>query len=64
LIQSRNSKGAACRAPAFDVIIHTWLKEQVGPAYDALQSDPSRAIGIEEIRAKLATRHAKASENR
>lgn len=49
---------------ARDRAVDAWFKEQVGPAYDALQSDPSRAIGIEEIRAKLAARHAKSSENR
>lgn len=32
-----------------------WLQNQVAPAYDALKADPSRAITIAEVRAKLAS---------
>lgn len=34
-----------------------WLLEQVGPAYDALQTDPARAVGIDQVRARIAAEH-------
>jgi putative addiction module CopG family antidote len=34
-----------------------WLCEQVGPAYDALKSDPSRAVGIDQVRVRIAAEH-------
>jgi hypothetical protein len=37
--------------------IESWLQSQVGPAYDALKADPSRAITVDEIRATLAIEH-------
>ena len=33
---------------------------QVGPAYDALKADPSRAVTADQVRARLAAEHAKA----
>ncbi len=36
-----------------------WLRDQVGPAYDALKADPSRAVTAEQVRARLAAEHAK-----
>ncbi|MBI3150293.1 MAG: type II toxin-antitoxin system ParD family antitoxin [Betaproteobacteria bacterium] len=44
---------------ARDRAVEDWLKNEVGPAYDALRADPSRAITIEEVRARLADEHAK-----
>lgn len=44
---------------ARDRAVESWLREQVGPAYDALKADPSRAITAEQIRARLAAKHAK-----
>ena len=38
-----------------------WLNEQVGPTYDALQADPSRAIGADQIRARIAAEHKAAT---
>jgi hypothetical protein len=37
--------------------LESWLQSQVGPAYDALKADPSRAITVDEIRAMLAIEH-------
>jgi antitoxin ParD1/3/4 len=40
--------------------LESWLQSQVGPAYDALKADPSRAITVDEIRATLAIEHERA----
>lgn len=34
-----------------------WLLEQVGPAYDALKADPSRAVTADQVRARIAAEH-------
>jgi antitoxin ParD1/3/4 len=39
---------------ARDRAVESWLLEQVGPAYDALKADPSRAVTIDDVRASLA----------
>ncbi len=31
-----------------DRAVETWLTNQVGPAYDALKADPSRAITVDQ----------------
>jgi antitoxin ParD1/3/4 len=43
--------------------LESWLQSQVGPAYDALKADPSRAITVDEIRAMLAIEHKLATAN-
>ena len=43
---------------ARDRAVEGWLHSQVGPAYDALKSDPSRAVSVEEVRARLAAEFA------
>lgn len=45
---------------ARDRAVENWLYCQIGPAYDALKSDPTRAVTAEQLRARLATEHAKA----
>ncbi|MDP3872870.1 MAG: type II toxin-antitoxin system ParD family antitoxin [Methyloversatilis sp.] len=45
---------------ARDRAVESWLVQQVGPAYDALKADPSRALSPDEVRAQLAAEHAKA----
>ena len=45
---------------ARDRAVETWLHQQVGPAYDALKSDPSRAVTVDQVRTRLAAEHAKA----
>ena len=42
---------------ARDRAVEHWLHEQVGPAYDALKAQPSRAVSIDEVRAQLAAEH-------
>ncbi|WP_437558460.1 ribbon-helix-helix domain-containing protein [Acidithiobacillus sulfuriphilus] len=44
---------------ARDRAVENWLYTQVGPAYDALKADPSRAVSIEQVRTRLAAEHAK-----
>lgn len=45
---------------ARDQAVESWLHEQVGPAYDALKADPSRAVTPAALRARLAAEAAKA----
>ncbi|MEE3626629.1 type II toxin-antitoxin system ParD family antitoxin [Nitrospirillum sp. BR 11752] len=45
---------------ARDRAVESWLRDEVGPAYDALKADPSRAVTAEDVRARLAAEHAKA----
>jgi antitoxin ParD1/3/4 len=45
---------------ARDQAVESWLHAQVGPAYDALKTDPSRAVTADQVRARLAAEHAKA----
>ena len=42
---------------ARDRAVENWLNEQVGPAYDALKADPSRAVSVDHVRAMLAAEH-------
>jgi antitoxin ParD1/3/4 len=44
---------------ARDRAVERWLHEQVGPAYDALKADPSRAVSADHVRARLATERNK-----
>ena len=45
---------------ARDRAVENWMLQQVGPAYDALKADPSRAVTADQVRARLAAEHAKA----
>jgi len=44
---------------ARDRAVESWLRDQVGPAYDALKADPSRGVTADQVRARLAAEHAK-----
>lgn len=44
---------------ARDRAVESWLNNQVGSAYDALKADPSRAITVDQVRARLSAEHAK-----
>jgi putative addiction module CopG family antidote len=46
---------------ARDRAVENWLREQVGPAYDALKADPSRAVTADQVRARLAAEHESAT---
>jgi antitoxin ParD1/3/4 len=49
---------------ARDRIVEDWLRGQVAPAYDALMSDPERAVTVDELRAALSAEHAKTTARR
>ncbi len=38
---------------ARDRAVENWLVNQVAPAYDAMQADPSRAVSADKIRKRL-----------
>ena len=42
-----------------DRAIESWLQNEVGVAYDALKSNPSRAITADQVRELLASENAK-----
>ena len=46
---------------ARDRAMEQWLQNQVGPAYDALEADPARAITVDQLRARLAREHKAAT---
>jgi len=37
--------------------VENWLVNQVGPAYDAMQAEPSRAVTADQIRERLGMPH-------
>lgn len=47
---------------ARDRAVTNWLLQEVGPAYDALKTDPARAVSIAQVRSRLAAQHKKALE--
>jgi antitoxin ParD1/3/4 len=49
---------------ARDRAVERWLREEVGPAYDALKADPSRVITAAQIKARLAAEHEEMSATR
>ena len=46
---------------ARDRAVEDWLRNQVGPAYDALKADPSRAVTANQVLARLAAEHKNGS---
>jgi len=44
---------------ARDRVVEKWLAEQAGPAYDALRSDPAKAVTVAQVRATLAAERKK-----
>ena len=46
---------------ARDRVVESWLLEEVVPAYDALKADPSRAVTVNQIRARLEAEHKAAT---
>ena len=46
---------------ARDRAVEDWLRSDVAAAYDALKADPSRAVGVSAVKARLAAAHKKAS---
>ena len=46
---------------ARDRAMDSWLLQTVAPAYDALQTNPSRAISVDQLRTTLSQEHKKAA---
>lgn len=46
---------------ARDRAVEDWLRRDVAAAYDALKAEPSRAIGLDEVKARLAAVHKKST---
>ena len=46
---------------ARDRAVENWLRKDVADAYDALKANPSRALGVDAVKARLAAAHKKAS---
>jgi len=46
---------------ARDRAMESWLRQEVAPAYDALKADPTRAVTVAQVRARLAAEHKKAT---
>jgi putative addiction module CopG family antidote len=46
---------------ARDRAMENWLSQSVGPAYDALKSNPNSAVSVDQMRAALAGEHDKAT---
>jgi antitoxin ParD1/3/4 len=40
-----------------DAVIERWLMEEVAPAYDEVQADPSQLVPAEEVFAAVRARH-------
>lgn len=43
---------------AFDAAAEDWLRTEAAAAYDALKTDPSRAIPAEDVRARFEAKWA------
>ena len=41
-----------------DSTVERWLRDEVVPVYDAMRSDPGRAVSATEVASALAARHA------
>ena len=46
---------------AADRAVEDWLRKDVTAAYDKLKADPSRAVAVDAVKARLAAAHAKAT---
>jgi antitoxin ParD1/3/4 len=46
---------------ARDRAVEDWLRGEVVAAYDALKAEPTRAVSVERVRARLAAEHKTAS---
>ncbi|MDD2810036.1 type II toxin-antitoxin system ParD family antitoxin [Rhodoferax sp.] len=48
---------------ARDRAVENWLQQEVGPAFDALKADPTRAIALKQVRSRLANLHKSSTVN-
>jgi len=42
---------------ARDRAMELWLHDKVGPAYDALKANPSRAVSPDQVRKRISAEH-------
>lgn len=49
---------------ARDRVVEDWLRNEVAAAYDAMQADPQRAIGVDRVKSRLAAAAAKVAPKR
>jgi hypothetical protein len=42
-------------------VVEDWLRKDVAAAYDKLKADPSRAVAVGAVKARLAAAHLKAT---
>jgi antitoxin ParD1/3/4 len=42
-----------------DAAVERWLREEVAPAYDAMQADPERARNVDDVFAEIRRGHAR-----
>jgi putative addiction module CopG family antidote len=47
---------------ARDKAVEAWLRNEVTQAFDALKDNPSRVVSANDVRAMLASEHAKAND--
>lgn len=47
-----------------DAAVDRWLREEVAPVYDAMQTDPARAQSMEDVFGAIRARHALALADR
>lgn len=47
-----------------DAAVERWLREEVAPVYDAMQADPERARGLDEVFGAIRARHARSLADR
>jgi len=43
---------------AFDVVSESWLRAEAAAAFDALKADPTRAVPVDDVRARLESKWA------
>ncbi len=61
--ESEMIRDGLCALIAHDCAVESWLNDQVGSAYDALKADPSRAVSVAQVRARLAAEQEIAKTN-
>lgn len=49
---------------ARDKAVESWLRRDVGPAYDAMKANPRRGLSVKSVRANLAAEAKKARKAR
>lgn len=47
-----------------EAAIDRWLEDEVVPVYDAMQSEPARALSADNVAAAIEARHAKRLKSR